>query len=105
MMGILEQFSLENPKQNCLCCFSKWSRPAICWAIQGGVAVGAVVDDKIYLEPVLYGLVYDFGGVLDHLRLQYTGHHFLNREGLGIGLLVAHLRGGAINRMTIIEEI
>ena len=35
---------------------------------QGGVAAGAVVDDEIYLDLVLYGLVHDLNGILDHLR-------------------------------------
>ena len=60
---------------------------------QGGVAAGAVVDDEIDLDLVLYGLVHDFGRVLDHLRIQHAGDHFVEREGLGVGFLVAHPQG------------
>ena len=61
---------------------------------QGGVAAGAVVDDEIDLEPVLYGLVHDVCRVFDHLRIQHAADHFVKREGLGIGFLVAHPEGG-----------
>ena len=61
---------------------------------QGGVAAGAVVDDEVDLDLVLYGLVYDFGRVLDHLRIQHPRDHFVEWEGLGVGFLVAHPQGG-----------
>ena len=61
---------------------------------QGGVAASAVVDDEIDLEPVPYGFVYDFGRILDHLRIQHAGDHFVEWEGLGVGFLVAHPQGG-----------
>ena len=60
---------------------------------QGGVAAGAVVDDEIDLDLVLYGLVYDLCRVLDHLRIQHAGDHLVEREGLGVGFLVAHPQG------------
>ena len=61
---------------------------------QWGVAAGAVVDDEVYLDLVLFGLIYDFGRVLDHLRIKHSRDHFVEWEGLGIGFLVAHPQGG-----------
>ena len=61
---------------------------------QGGVAAGAVVDDQVDLDLVLLGLVYDFGCVLDHFRIQHGGDHFVEREGFGIEFFVADLEGG-----------
>ena len=49
---------------------------------QGGVAAGSVVDDEIDLDLILYGLVHDFGRVLDHLRIQHAGDYFVEQEGL-----------------------
>jgi len=57
---------------------------------QGGVAAGSVVDDEIDLDLILLGLVHDFGRVLDHLRIQHAQDHFVKRERLGVGFLVAH---------------
>ena len=61
---------------------------------QGGVAAGAVVDDDIHLDLILLGLVYDLGRVLDHFRIQHARDHFIEREGLGVGLFVTHPQGG-----------
>ena len=47
---------------------------------QGVFVAGAVVDDEIHLDLVLYGFVYDFGRVLYHLQIQHTGKHFVKRE-------------------------
>ena len=49
---------------------------------QGGVAAGAVVDDEVDLDLVLYGLVHDFCRVLDHLRIQHAGDHFVRWESV-----------------------
>jgi len=49
---------------------------------QGGVAAGAVVDDEIDLDLVLLGLVHDICRVLDHLRIQHSGNHFVEGECL-----------------------
>ena len=57
---------------------------------QGGVAAGAVVDDEVHLDLVLYGFVYDFCRVLDHLRIQHARGHFVEGEGHRVGFLVAH---------------
>ncbi len=57
---------------------------------QGGVAAGAVVDNQVNLDLVLHGLVHDFSGILDHLRVQHAADHFVKREGFGIGFLIAH---------------
>ena len=57
---------------------------------QGGVTPGAVVDDEIDLAHGLYGFVHDFCRVLDHLRIQHAGDHFVEWEGFGIGLFVVH---------------
>ena len=60
---------------------------------QGGVAAGAVVDNEVHLDLVFYGLVHDLNGILDHLRIQHAADHFVEREGLGIGFLIAHPEG------------
>ena len=46
-----------------------------------GIASGAVIDE---VDPglVLYGLVYDLGRAIDHLRIQHAGTHFVERNGL-----------------------
>jgi len=49
---------------------------------QGGVAAGAVIDDEVNLEPVLYGLVDDFCRVFDHLRIQHAAAHFVKWKSL-----------------------
>ena len=36
---------------------------------QGGVSAGAVVDNEVHLDLVLYSLVQDLNGILDHLRI------------------------------------
>ena len=61
---------------------------------QGRVAAGAVVDDEIDLDLVLYCLVYDFCRVLDHLGIQHPRDHFVEWECLGVGFLVTHPEGG-----------
>ena len=61
---------------------------------QGGVAAGAVVDDEVDLDLVLDSLVYDFCRVLEILRIQHAGDHFVKWEGFGKGFLVAHSEGG-----------
>jgi hypothetical protein len=57
---------------------------------QGGVAAIAVVDDEVDPDLVFYGLVYEFSRVLDHLRIQHVADHFVKKECLGKGFLVAH---------------
>ena len=47
---------------------------------QGGVASGAVIDDQVDLDLVFWGLVYNLGRVLDHLRIQHARNHFVERE-------------------------
>ncbi len=66
---------------------------------QGGVAAGLIVDDQVHPEAFIQGRVYDLGRVLDHLRIQHIGAQFVEREGLGIGFVVAILRG-LMSRMT-----
>ena len=61
---------------------------------QGRVTAGSVVDDEVHLDFVLYRLIKDFCRILDHLRIQHARNHFVEREGLGVGFLVAHLQGG-----------
>jgi hypothetical protein len=39
---------------------------------QGGVASGAVVDNEVHLDLVVYSLVHDLNGILDHLTGQDT---------------------------------
>jgi hypothetical protein len=60
---------------------------------QGGVAVGAVIDDEVNLDLVLCALVYDCCRVLDHLRIRHPTDHFVKREGLSIGFLVVLAQG------------
>ena len=60
---------------------------------QGGVAAGPVVDNEVHLDLVFYSLVHDLNGILDHLRVQHTADHLVDREGLGIGFLVGHPKG------------
>jgi hypothetical protein len=74
-------FQINDPPQNRPCCFSLWRRSAILWAIRGSVAAGAVVDDQIDLDLVFLGFVYDLGRVLDHLRIQHAGDHFVEGRG------------------------
>ena len=57
---------------------------------QGRVAAGTVVDNEVHSARIFCRLVHDPCGVLDHLRVQHAGDHFLKREGFGIGFLVAH---------------
>jgi hypothetical protein len=57
---------------------------------QGGVAAGAVVDDEVDLDLVLYGLVYDFRCIFEQFRIQHAAEHFVKREGFGIGFFVGH---------------
>ena len=45
---------------------------------QGSIAAGAVVDDEVDLDLVLYGLIHDFGRVLDPLQIQHAGDHLSN---------------------------
>ena len=49
---------------------------------QGGVSAGAVVDDQVDLDLVLYGLVYDFRRIFDHLRIQHARDHFVEGKAL-----------------------
>ena len=58
-----------------------------------GIAAGAFIDDEIYLDLVLHGFIHDFGRILNHLRIHHAGDQFVEREGLGIGFLVAHPQG------------
>ena len=51
--------------------------------IQGRGGEGAVIDDKIDLNLVFYGLDYDFGFIFDHLRNKHSGNHFFMRGGTG----------------------
>ena len=67
--------------------------PCAAFRRSGGVAADAVDHDEIDLDLVFYGLVHDFGRVLDHLRIQHVWDHFVEREGLGVGFLVAHPEG------------
>ena len=61
---------------------------------QGGIAAGAVVDDEVDQDLVLYGLVYDLRDVLNHLWIQHARDHFIERKSLAVGFLVAHPQGG-----------
>ena len=49
---------------------------------QVGVAPGAVFDDEVDLDLVLYGFVHDFCRVLNHLRIQHARDHFSEGEGI-----------------------
>ena len=50
---------------------------------QGGVAASAVVDNQVHLDLVFYSLVHDLNGILDHLRIQHAGNHFVVVENGG----------------------
>ena len=50
---------------------------------QGGVAAGAVVNDEVHLDFVFCSLVHDLNGILDHLRIQHAGNHFVVVENGG----------------------
>ena len=60
---------------------------------QGGVAAGAIVDNKVHLDLVFYSLVHDLNGIHDHLRVKHAADHFVKREGFGLGFLIAHPKG------------
>ena len=51
-------------------------------ADQGGVAANAAVDDEINLNLPLYGFIYDFCCLLDHLRIQHARDHFSNGKAI-----------------------
>lgn len=57
---------------------------------QGGVAAGAIVDYEIHLDLVFCRLIDNPGGVLNHFWVQHAGDHFVEREGFGIGFLIAY---------------
>jgi len=58
---------------------------------QGGVAAGPVVDDQVGLNLVLYGLVYDFCRVLDHLRISPASCRFFNAKNVDKKIYICYL--------------
>jgi hypothetical protein len=59
----------------------------------GSVARVPLVDNEVDLDLVLYGFIHNFSGILDHLRVQHSADRLVNREGFGIGFLIAHPKG------------